>query len=184
MSRSGLSRMICALFVFMLAATPALADDYLDDFSADFDGVTKKMNDLVEAIPADKFNWAPTEEVRTVGQSIVHVAMANFFLSQALGMPMPEDVAALGPEAEEKVTSKKDVMALLARSQNQVREAHKKVAVGELAEEVQLFGGTRTKRGVFMRVVGHNYEHLGQLIVYARSNRVVPPWSRPQGDDQ
>ncbi|MEO1367283.1 MAG: DinB family protein, partial [Acidobacteriota bacterium] len=155
---------------------------YLEDFGADFDGVAKKMNDLADAIPADKFGWALTDEVFTVSESLVHVAMANFFLCQALGVPMPEDVAALGQDAQEKVTAKKEVMALLARSQDQVRKAQSKVAGGDLGEDVELFGGTRTRRGVFMVIAGHNHEHLGNLIAYARSNRVVPPWSRPQGD--
>ncbi|MEO1084984.1 MAG: DinB family protein [Acidobacteriota bacterium] len=185
MSRVFLSRVLAALCALSLLTTPVLADNgYLKDFGADFDGVTKKMNDLADAIPADKYGWALTDEVFTVSESLVHVAMANFFLCQALGVPMPEDVAALGQEAQEKVTAKKDVMALLARSQDQVRKAHGIVAGGDLGEEIQLFGGTRSKRGVFMTIAGHNHEHLGNLIAYARSNRVVPPWSRPQGDDE
>ncbi|MEM1177869.1 MAG: DinB family protein [Acidobacteriota bacterium] len=184
MSRLSPSRMVTMFLVLALAAMPAFGGDYLDDFTADFDGVTKKMNDLADAIPADKFGWAPTDEVFTVSESLVHVAMANFFLCQALGVPMPEDVAALGQEAQAKVTAKKDVMALLARSQDQVRKARDKQAKADLGEEVELFGGTRSLRGVFMIVVGHNHEHLGNLIAYARTNRVVPPWSRPQGDDE
>ena len=68
-------------------------------------------------------------------------------------------------------------MALLAKSQEHVRKALEKAKDADLEEEVELFGGKRTKRAVFMRIVGHNYEHLGQLIAYARSNDVVPPWS-------
>lgn len=29
-----------------------------------------------------------------------------------------------------------------------------------------------------MLVGGDMHEHLGQLIAYARTNRIVPPWSR------
>jgi hypothetical protein len=29
-----------------------------------------------------------------------------------------------------------------------------------------------------MFVLGDMHEHLGQLIAYARTNRIVPPWSK------
>ena len=48
---------------------------------------------------------------------------------------------------------------------------------GELDREVVL--GTPTTVGdVWIRAVVHLHEHLGQSIAYARSNEVVPPWSR------
>jgi hypothetical protein len=31
---------------------------------------------------------------------------------------------------------------------------------------------------MWILTVGHLHEHLGQLIAYARSNNVVPPWSK------
>ena len=29
-------------------------------------------------------------------------------------------------------------------------------------------------------LLSHSHEHLGQLIAYARSNDVTPPWSEPK----
>jgi hypothetical protein len=34
-----------------------------------------------------------------------------------------------------------------------------------------------TNREVAFFVGGHNHEHLGQMIAYARMNGVTPPWS-------
>ena len=31
--------------------------------------------------------------------------------------------------------------------------------------------------GVFLRILVHNNEHMGQAIAYARMNGIVPPWS-------
>jgi uncharacterized damage-inducible protein DinB len=31
-----------------------------------------------------------------------------------------------------------------------------------------------------MALVSHEHEHLGQMIAYARSNGVTPPWSSPE----
>jgi hypothetical protein len=33
-----------------------------------------------------------------------------------------------------------------------------------------------SKRGVFIALAVHGHEHLGQMIAYARSNGIKPPW--------
>jgi uncharacterized damage-inducible protein DinB len=43
---------------------------------------------------------------------------------------------------------------------------------------VKLFGMDFTKQGAIMFLLSDQREHLGQSIAYARSNGVVPPWSR------
>lgn len=163
----------------LLITVPALAETgehagYLADFGKDFDGTSKKLLDLAGAFPADHFSWRPAEGIRSVSESLVHVAGANFFLSQALGVPMPEGFSR---DAEQTVTAKKDVIALLEKSQEHVRQALAKADPKALDKELELFGGKRSTRGVFMVIAGHSHEHLGQLIAYARSNDVVPPWS-------
>ncbi|MEM1202326.1 MAG: DinB family protein [Acidobacteriota bacterium] len=174
--------LISALCLMVLACVPAWADGHglahAEDFLRDFDGVSKKLNDLAGAIPADKFDWRPAEGVRSVSESLVHVATANFFLAQALGgVAMPEG---FNPrEAESTVTSKKDAMALLETSQQHVRDA---VPNADPKKEVELFGSTRTAYQLTQIIAGHSHEHLGQLIAYGRSNGVVPPWSQSAGN--
>ena len=48
----------------------------------------------------------------------------------------------------------------------------------DLQTTVQLFGRDWTKQGAVMHVLADQHEHLGQSIAYARSNGVVPPWSK------
>ena len=47
----------------------------------------------------------------------------------------------------------------------------------DLNKEVEMFGSKSDYRGVLFILTGHGHEHLGQLIAYARSNHIVPPWS-------
>jgi hypothetical protein len=35
-----------------------------------------------------------------------------------------------------------------------------------------------TTRQLWITTVTHMHEHLGQLIAYARSNGITPPWSK------
>ena len=179
---------VLSLIVLASICAPTLADHheqplpetgYLGSFVRDFDRASKKLVDLANASPADKYGWRPTDEVRTVSESYVHTAMASFFLCQGLGMEMPEDVMALGQEAESKVTTKTDVLELLEKSIEHVREMVGKSTAVDLDEEIEMFGNKMPKRDVLLIISGHAHEHLGQLIAYARSNHVVPPWSQP-----
>jgi hypothetical protein len=43
---------------------------------------------------------------------------------------------------------------------------------------VQFFGKDAIAEGVFLRLLVHNNEHMGQSIAYARMNGIVPPWSQ------
>ena len=172
------------VLLVLLVAGPALAEHhekeapaatgYVADFTKDFEGVSKKLVDLADATPADQFGFAPAEGVRTVSQVYIHVALANFFLAQTLGVEAPETATR---DAEATVTAKADVIAMLKQSQEHVHEALA-MASGDLDSEVEVFGSERSKRGVLMMITGHNHEHLGQSIAYARAAGVVPPWSR------
>jgi len=41
-----------------------------------------------------------------------------------------------------------------------------------------MFGQKSTNRRLWITTTTHLHEHLGQLIAYARSNNVTPPWSK------
>lgn len=46
-----------------------------------------------------------------------------------------------------------------------------------IGESINWFGQQTTRLQGMTGTVGHLHEHLGQLIAYARSNNVKPPWS-------
>lgn len=180
MKKTTTALSLSLLLLFSLAGSVLAEDDapsgYLGSFARDFDGVAKKLVDLAEAIPADKYSWRPADGVRSVSEVYVHVAGANFFFASRLGVDMPEDFSR---DAEKTVTAKDDVIALLKKSIDHMKQAVAAKAGANLDEEVDFFGGMRPVRDIFMVASGHAHEHLGQSIAYARSNGVVPPWSRP-----
>ena len=55
-----------------------------------------------------------------------------------------------------------------------------KVESGEFGEEVDFGFAKFNKLAGLLVIMEHNGEHKGQLIAYARSNDVVPPWSAAQ----
>lgn len=148
--------------------------DYGASFLRDFDRASGKLLQLAEAIPAEKYAWRPTPEVRSVSEVFLHVALANAFLARrAAGIEPP---AKLGRDAEETITEKDEVIAVLKSSQDLVRRAVAERA-GDFEEEVDFFWGPAPVRDVFLQMAAHSHEHLGQMIAYARLAGVAPPWS-------
>ena len=47
----------------------------------------------------------------------------------------------------------------------------------DFAKKTKMFGQDATCGTVIVTLAAHDHEHLGQSIAYARSNKVVPPWS-------
>jgi uncharacterized damage-inducible protein DinB len=141
--------------------------------------VSRQLVSLAEAIPAEKFAWRPAPGVRSTSEVIMHIAVANFYLLSVTGPKLPADFK---PEGMEKsVTAKADVIDWLKRSLEAVKTAHASVTVADLPRKVQVFGRDATVDGMYLRIIVHANEHMGQLVAYARMNGVVPPWSESAG---
>jgi uncharacterized damage-inducible protein DinB len=103
------------------------------------------------------------------------VAGGNYFLASKLGFAPPEDVDVM---ALSKITGKENIIAALKKSNDFALDIITKVEDGALNEEVDFGFMKANKLGGLLAIMEHNGEHKGQLIAYARSNGVVPPWSK------
>lgn len=142
---------------------------------AQFDDAADKLVQLAEAIPQDKFTWRPGAGVRSVSEVFLHVAGSNHYMLTAVGVPS----AAQGEnDLERSTTDKAQVIAKLKESNASVRAAIRAMPDADLEKATKLFGMDMTYRGVCLMVQSHVHEHLGQMIAYARTNGIVPPWSQ------
>jgi uncharacterized damage-inducible protein DinB len=140
-----------------------------------FNDAADKLAQLAEAIPQDKFTWRPAAGVRSVSEVFLHVAGSNDYVLTAVGVAS----AAQGEnDIEKSTTDKTQVIAKLKESIGHVRAALQAMPDTDLDKATKLFGVDMTYRGVGLLLASHVHEHLGQMIAYARSNSVVPPWSR------
>jgi uncharacterized damage-inducible protein DinB len=159
-------------------ATP-LHPDPMDGLWQGYDGewrhVSNQLIALAEATPADKFAWRPAPGVRSTSEVYMHIVLANFYLLSVTGPPMPPD---LKEDAEKTVTSKPEVFAWLKRSLEAVRKAHAAETPADLARRVKVQGRDSTVDAMYLRIIIHDNEHMGQLVAYARMTGVVPPWSK------
>ncbi len=137
-------------------------------------GNQSQVIQLAEAFPEDTYDWRPAEGVNSVREALLHIAGANYYLASKMGFAPPEDVDMMSIG---KIQGKDNIIATLKKSNEFVLEKITMVADGELNQEVDFGFMKMNKLGGLLAIMEHNGEHKGQLIAYARSNGVVPPWS-------
>lgn len=132
---------------------------------------------LAEAFSEDQYKWRPMEGVNSVGEALTHIAGANYYLAMKMGFPPPEDVdmMKLG-----EITGKENIISAVKKSNAFVLDKITMVESGKFADEVDFGFAKMNMLGGLLAMMEHNGEHKGQLIAYARSNGVVPPWSAAQ----
>jgi len=141
--------------------------------------VSRQLIALAEAIPPDKFTWRPGSGVRSTSEVIMHIAIANFGLLNFTGPKMPADLKS--PDMEKTVTAKAEVIDWLKRSLEAVKIAHARLKPADFQRTVKVNDRDATVDGMYLRIIVHANEHMGQLVAYARVNGIVPPWSSGGG---
>jgi uncharacterized damage-inducible protein DinB len=166
---------ILLLFLLLTAATAHAENEGLwEGYDGEWSVVSRQLIALAEATPADKYSWRPGPGVRSTGEVYMHIAIANFYLLSVTGAKEPK----VSVDMEKTVTSKADVIDWLKRSLDAVATAHAHLKPGDLERKVSIYGKTVTVDGMYLRIIVHDNEHMGQLIAYARINGIVPPWSK------
>jgi uncharacterized damage-inducible protein DinB len=137
--------------------------------------LSKEFADAADAMPEDKFNFAPTQGefkgVRSFGDQVKHVAEANWYF---FGGSMSEADSKAKHDAIEKLTSKADIVKALQDSLTQA----KTFVDGITAENAFVMTYNGTRGGMASFGIAHMMDHYGQLVVYLRMNGIVPPASR------
>jgi hypothetical protein len=171
------------------AAVPQAKADQKPTFSAVYDrtlsGIEREVVPAAEAMPDDKFNFAPTQGefkgVRTYAQQIKHIAAVNYMLAGAiLSEKPPVDLG--GENGPDSITSKGDVVKFLKDSFTYLHKALNSIDESNILGQVQSpFGPNKVSRlGMATIALSHPFDHYGQMVVYLRMNGIVPPASRAQ----
>lgn len=185
----------CATALILLAAAPQLtlaqqaaartaaAPSLGAYLKTDIEQVQQKIIALARAIPEDKYAWRPAAGVRSTGEVFKHVVSDNYLLPAVLGHPADPSTGittdfASAVAYEHREMGRDSVIAALQRSFAHVETALASTPSAKLDDSVSLFGQSFTVQQTWVLTAEHLHEHLGQLIAYARSNGVTPPWSK------
>lgn len=164
------------------AAAPATAPaaSAAGDLLAAWNREAKKLIDMAEDFPEDKYNYKPTPEVRSFAEQLTHVAEANVrFASvargQAPGAPEHHDAA---PK------TKAEIVALLKKSFEDAAAAIQQAGEAGLSGSIELPTRTISGYGLWTAATINAAEHYGNLVVYYRLNGLVPPTTRAAQERQ
>ncbi len=122
------------------------------------------------------------EGVRSFREIFVHIAADNWYGGALMGIPRPDDI----PVSEEGETvrayqeqrlSKAETLVHLNRSFDYLSDALDQTR-DRLDQPAMLRTTELTYGDLWVRLITHMHEHLGQSVAYARANEIVPPWSR------
>ena len=163
---------ICALAVALMGplaqAQPA---GIQAAFGKDAATLSDKFTGLARVM-SGKYDWKPGQGVRSVGDVFNLIVTENRMLVGVLS-GTPNTGAKPAP-----ITDPEKLQEALKASYVDLQKAITGLSDNDLQAPVKLFGRDMTKQGALMLILNDQHEHLGQSIAYARSNGVIPPWSK------
>ena len=148
-------------------------------FNKHMDWMEQQFVPAAEAMPEDKFFWAPASgefhDVRNFAEQLIHVAEVNFALSAAILGESPHQ----GSPAE-KLKNRSAVLQYLKDSFTHTHQAFSSITEqnAKLPIKHPLFDMITTRMGLGIVAIAHPFDHYGQMVEYLRMNNVVPPASR------
>ncbi len=146
--------------------------------------VEKEFVPAADAMPEDKYDYAPTDGefkgVRTFAEQVKHTAATNFEIGATILQTKPPVEIGDDEAGPASVKTKAEIMKFLKDS---FAYMHKAVAAINEQNQVQPinspWGQNKvTRMGLTVLIVGHCFDHYGQMVVYLRHNGIVPPASR------
>jgi uncharacterized damage-inducible protein DinB len=174
--------LLVSVVAFAQESKPAPAASVAESVGAPWALLARNFVSLADAMPADRYGFAPTQGeftgVRTFGEQAKHVACANYgFFSEIEGTTPPEHCYDGGPSS---ATTKAELMEYLRDSFAYGSRVAAAIDQKNMLDVVDgPYGGPRTKLGIAVLAIWHASDHYGQLVEYLRMNGVVPPASRP-----
>ena len=173
MSHGGLLALATALLLSP-GALAAQEDPMVSSLKGLHDVTRSNIMQTAELVDEELFAFRPSEDVRTLGQILAHVANAQLlFCSSAAGERSPAT-----ENFEETRTTKAAIIEALQTGFEYCDRVYAGLGDADASRSVPLFGDPNTIGGILAFNSAHNYEHYGNLVTYMRINGIVPPSSR------
>jgi uncharacterized damage-inducible protein DinB len=165
--------------LLLLTATAVLAQEKNPVTSVAREILPRQQKNLVaaaEEMPANKFDYKPTEQQMPFGHLILHIVESNNHLCSKIG-DVPEIKAAPLKESD----GKEKLVAALKASFEFCATALAKVDDSKLGDEVELFGGRKGPRAFALIALTNDWaDHYSSAAIYLRLNGLLPPTAQPK----
>ena len=161
------------------------------EFLWEWDIAEHQLLQLANAFQPADYEYRPDTNARSVSEVFVHIASGTFVLLEQVGTMAPADLYSNLPEQpmerlwaqvrkndelEKDLREKDSVVALLRRALDSARVAIMHTDDAALDRSLFFFREETTIRRVWLRILAHTHEHMGQLIAYTRVRGMRAPW--------
>jgi len=180
------------LFLSVGALAQAASKPAAPTLAAEIDGqvgtLEKQFVSAAEAMPEDKFNFAPGglniagseyKDVKTFAEEVRHVAASNYILWGAVtGDKSPVDSTDTNGPASLK--TKAEIIKYLKDSFAVRHKAAQSLTLENALVQLPRPSGKKPWTRIYAVTFGisHAFDHYGQMVEYLRMNGIIPPASR------
>ena len=168
-------RLMIAAFVSLLASPNSLTaqNPLVQSLKGTFDRTRTNIMATARMLDTDMYRYRPTDEVRSTGEILAHIANAQFnFCASAAREASP-----IRENFEETRTLKPQIIDALEESFAYCALVFSRTNDEMTARPANRNGRPDTVGGILAFNSAHNYEHYGNLVTYMRINGIVPPSS-------
>jgi len=164
-----MKKSLILIFVFSWCFISA-QQNFLDIYMEKWQNNKAYTIECAEAMPAEKYNYKPTEEVRTFEAQIRHI-MANmmwlnsdYLFGEEFSYPL-----------RDTVYQKEVLIQMLNEAYTLADTAINNLRPEQLDKRVDFFAGEKNIMQILELMDDHVCHHRGQIIVYLRLNGIKPP---------
>ncbi len=181
MGRHGLMLSTVMAAVFYLASpTAAQMPSFQDSQVTDIETMKDKFIGLAQEFDESQYDWRPMDGVRSV-RDVLGLIIAECHVFPVAWGHEPPAGAGSGFGAElgrASALPRAEIISELNTAFDHLIGVVRGMDEAERTSGSSYFGRPMQIDANIVIAMGDMHEHLGQLIAYARTNHVVPPWSR------
>jgi uncharacterized damage-inducible protein DinB len=138
---------------------------------AAYNNIKRNLTEAADKMPDADYGFRPSQEIRTYGGQLGHVANAHYaFCSAVKGEMNPNQ----GQDLEKKATKAEFVKAL-ADSYAYCDTAFSELTDASAAQLATQGRGQVAKGAILSNLIAHDNEEYGIVTVYLRIKTMVPP---------
>ncbi len=167
-----MNRLVCLLFCLVTPIIYGQQDNAKDAFLEKWENSKTYLIAIAEAMPEDKYAYAPTEREMNFGAQLLHMRGNMLWLGNTYFSASDFDRNTLSKNVP---SGKQAIINALKKSFDEVYALVEKTSVEELKTTVDFFAGPKSKLQILNLLQDHLTHHRGQIIVYLNLNEIVPP---------
>jgi hypothetical protein len=159
---------------------PSPARSRSDEMLDRWNDIGNKLIAMAQDFPEDKYDYKLQKDQRTFALNLLHAAALDFVLIRRIsGSKIGPDFGEGDNPTREVFKTKADVVKFVQEAVADGAQVIQQQGDAGLDKTSKFFGNRLAHNSsIWTFAIEHSGEHYGQLVVYYRTNNLVPPDSR------